>query len=262
MTKSLLANKVAIVTGASSGIGRATALALAAQGVKVALASRQTQVLTQLAGEIQAMGQEALVVTTDVSQQAQVNTMVESVLQFWGYIDILVSNAGQYIRSPISQMTIAELNQSLAVNFYGGVYGVQAVVPHMLSHNSGHILLVSSMDGKIALPTDAPYVCAKFALNGFSATLRQELSRSGISVTLVLPGRVDTLMIKDLKVPWISAKIPPDKVAKEIIRAIHHPRAEVILPTQTILLYYISVFAPGLSDWLTRVLHLQGWSVL
>src|SRR5271157_1599556 len=101
MTKSLLANKVAIVTGASSGIGRATALALAEQGARVALASRQTEVLIQLAGEIQAMGQDALVVTTDVSQQTQVNAMVASVIQHWGTIDILVSNAGQYIRSPI-----------------------------------------------------------------------------------------------------------------------------------------------------------------
>ncbi len=261
MKKPLLLNQVAIVTGASSGIGRATALALARQGAYVALAARNTAALEILAGEIKSLGGETLVVPTDVSQPEQVNRLVDAVIQCWGYLDILVSNAGQYIRAPISKMERPELEQSMAVNFYGGVYAVQAVLPHMLARSAGHIVLVSSLDGKLALPGDGPYVAAKFALNGFGATLRQELAGKGISVTLILPGRVDTPMIRDLHVPSISAKISPEAVANGIVRAIRRRPAEVILPLQGGLLYYISVFSPSLSDRLTRLFHLQGWNV-
>ena len=260
MNRKILANKIAIITGASSGIGRATALALARQGCRVALAARKMDALEKLRDEIQAMGAEALPVQTDVTQAEQVKTMVDAVVQRWGEIDILVSCAGQYIRCPTCQFSIEELEKSMAVNFYGGIYAIYAVLPHMLAKHSGHILLVSSMDGKIALINDAPYVSAKFALNGFGATLRQELAGSGLAVSLILPGRVDTPMIQDIKVPWISAKIAPEAVASAIVKTIHHPRPEVILPVQAGLLYFISVLSPHLSDWLARELHLEGWN--
>jgi NADP-dependent 3-hydroxy acid dehydrogenase YdfG len=261
MKKTMLFNQVAIVTGASSGIGRATALALSKQGAHVALAARNTEALKKLAAEINSLDREALYETTDVTRQEQVKKLVDAVIQRWGQVDILVSNAGQYIRSPSVRMSHTEIEQSMAVNFYGGVYAVQAVLPYMQSRSSGHIVLVSSLDGKLALPGDAPYVSAKFALNGFGATLRQELTGTGISVTIVLPGRVDTPMIHDLHVPWISAKISPEVVARGIIRAILRRQAEVILPFHAGMLYYISVFSPRLSDWLTRLFHLQGWKV-
>ena len=261
MSQKIVINKIAIITGASSGIGRATALALARKGYQVALAARNMDALENLRGEIQALGAEALPVQTDVTQADQVNRMVEAVIDRWGQVDILVSCAGQYIRCPTCQFNVAELEKSMAVNFYGGIYAIYAVLPHMLPRQSGHILLVSSMDGKIALVNDAPYVSAKFALNGFGATLRQELAGTGIAVTLILPGRVDTPMIRDIKVPWISAKIPPEKVAEAIVKTVRHPRPEVILPPQAGLLYYISVFSPHLSDWLSSKLRLEGWSV-
>jgi len=261
MKKPFLLDQVAIVTGASSGIGRATALTLAKQGAHLALAARNSELLTTLAAEISLLGREALVVPTDVTRQEQVNSMVEAVIERWGHIDILVSNAGQYIRTPIYLMKPTDMEQSMAVNFYSGVYAVQAVLPHMLAHRSGHFVFVSSLDGKFALPGDAPYVAAKFALTGFAAALRQEMAGKGISVTTILPGRVDTPMIQDLHVPWISAKIPPQAVANGIVRAIHKRQAEVILPFHGGLLYFISVFNPGLSDWLTRLFHLQGWNI-
>jgi len=261
MKKPMLLNQIAIVTGASSGIGRATALALARQGVLLAIASRNTMALKTLASEISSFGCEALVIPTDVTQQGQVDRLVEAVIDHWGHIDILVSNAGQYIRAPIYRMDPSVMEQSMAVNFFGGVYAVHAVLPHMLARSSGHIVFVSSLDGKFALPGDAPYVAAKFALTGFGATLRQEMAGKGIIVTTVLPGRVDTPMIQNLHVPWISAKIPPEAVARGIVRAIRRRQAEVILPFNGSLLYYISVFSPGLSDWLTRQFHLQGWNI-
>jgi short-subunit dehydrogenase len=260
MNQKKLTNKIAIITGASSGIGRATALALARRGYRVGLAARNLDALLKLQHDIQDIGAETLPVQADVTKPDQVRSMVDTVINRWGQIDILVSGAGQYIRSPTRLFNIEELEKSMAVNFYGGVYAIYAVLPYMLKRHTGHILLVSSLDGKIALINDAPYVSAKFALNGFGATLRQELASSGIDVSLILPGRVDTPMIQELTVPWISAKIPPEAVADAIVKTIRHPRPEVILPAQAGLLYYISVFSPHLSDWLAKKLHLEGWS--
>ena len=251
--------KVAIVTGASSGIGRATALALAEQGVWVALASRNGEALSTIAEELKRQGRQVIVIPTNVTQREQVEALVEEVLAQWGRVDILISNAGEYIRAPITDLDPADLQRSLDVNFFGGVYCVKAVLPHMLAQKSGHIVFVTSMDGKIGLPPDAPYVSAKFALTGFCEVLRQEVHDSGIAVTNVLPGRVDTVMIEDLKFAWISPKISTESVAAAILNGIRMRKPIVIVPPQAKLLYYINVFAPTLSDRLSRLFHLEGW---
>ena len=252
--------KVAIVTGASSGIGRATALALAEQGGWVALASRNGEALSALAEELKRQGRQVIVIPTNVTQREQVEALVEEVLAQWGRVDILISNAGEYIRAPITDLDPADLQRSLDVNFFGGVYCVKAVLPHMLAQRSGHIVFVTSMDGKIGLPPDAPYVSAKFALTGFCEVLRQEVHDSGIAVTNVLPGRVDTVMIDNLKFAWISPKILPESVAAAILNGIRKRKPIVIVPPQAKLLYYINVFAPTLSDRLSRLFHLEGWA--
>jgi NADP-dependent 3-hydroxy acid dehydrogenase YdfG len=251
--------KAAIVTGASSGIGRAAALALAEQGACLALAARNLAALEQLAGQIQAMGGEALVAPTDVTRQEQVEALVQVVLSRWGQVDILVSNAGEYIRRQIVSMDIKDLERSLAVNFYGGVYAALAVLPHMLQRRSGHLVFVTSNDAKKGLPPDAPYVAAKFAMSGFAEVLRQELHGSGVFVSTIFPGRVETPMIADLKVPRLSAKIPPEDVARAILRAIQYRQAEVVLPGSVKLLNLVNFFSPTLADWAVRVLHLGGW---
>ena len=251
--------KVAIVTGASSGIGRATALALAEQGGWVALASRNGEALSTLAEELKRQGRQVIDIPTNVTQREQVEALVEEVLAQWGRVDILISNAGEYIRAPITDLDPADLQRSLDVNFFGGVYCVKAVLPHMLAQKSGHIVFVTSMDGKIGLPPDAPYVSAKFALTGFCEVLRQEVHDSGIAVTNVLPGRVDTVMVEDLKFAWISPKISPESVAAAILNGIRKRKPIVIVPPQAKLLYYINVFAPTLSDRLSRLFHLEGW---
>ena len=253
-------DKVAIVTGASSGIGRATARALASQGACVALASRNSERLAALAKELEAQGKRVLVVPTDVTQQEQVEALIQKVIVQWSRVDILVSNAGEYIRAPIIEVDPATIQHSLDINFFGGVYCAKAVLPHMLAQKSGHIVFVTSMDGKIGLPPDGPYVSAKFALTGFCEVLRQEVRESGILVTNVLPGRVDTVMIEDLKFPWISPKISPENVADAILNGIRRRKPIVIVPPLAKLLYYINVFAPSLSDRLSKLFRLEGWS--
>jgi NADP-dependent 3-hydroxy acid dehydrogenase YdfG len=259
MAKRTLCDQVALVTGASSGIGRETALALAAQGARVALAARSVAKLQETAETIQEMGGEGLVLPTDVRHQAQVEHAVAETLSHWGQVDILVANAGIYVRRPIRELTVSEVEHSLATNFYGSLYAILAVLPHMLAQGSGHIIVVTSMDGKKGIPPDAPYVAAKFALTGFSEVLRQELHGTGVHATTVLPGRVDTPMIGTLRVPWISPKISPQAVAHSIVRAIHRRPPEVIVPFSARLLVYLNTLSPGLGDWAVRLFHLGGW---
>ena len=260
MATSPFHEKVAIVTGASLGIGRATARALAEQGACLALASRNGEALSAFAEELKRQGRQVIVIPTDITQRDQVEALVREVIAQWGRIDILISNAGEYIRAPIADLDPAIIQHSLDVNFFGGVYCAKAVLPHMLKQKSGHIVFVTSMDGKIGLPPDAPYVSAKFALTGFCEVLRQEVRDSGISVTNVLPGRVDTPMIEHLKFSWISPKLSPESVAKAILGGIRKRKPIVIVPPAAKLLYYVNVFAPNLSDRLSRLFHLEGWA--
>ena len=259
MANKSLRGKVVIVTGASSGIGRSTASSLAQRGASVALSSRNARLLSEFEEELKSKGLIAQAFPTDVTDRAQIDLLVQKTLSSWGRIDILVSNAGQYIRAPIQDLTVQDLERSMAVNFYGHVNAVLAVLPCMRRQNSGHILLVSSMDAKKAVPTDAPYVSAKFALSGFGDVLRQELRPAGIDVTTIYPGRVDTPFIENLCVPWISPKIPADQVARAILRAIERRPAEVIVPFQANLLYLLSFVSPRLADRAVEMFQLQGW---
>lgn len=251
--------KVAIVTGASSGIGAATARKLSEKGFSVALLARRLENLKQISAEINDKGGEAEPFQVDVTDQARVRDVVSQVIEQWGRIDVLVANAGVYVRAPIVSMTVDDLRKSFNVNFYGAVYPVLETLPKMLEQGRGHIVLVTSMDGKKGLPPDGPYVAAKFALTGLGDVMRQELWHNGIKVTTVLPGRVDTPMIDDLKVPWISAKISSEKVAEAIVKSIDHYKPEVIVPFQAKLLYYVHVLSPRLSDAIVRWFHLEGW---
>jgi uncharacterized protein len=259
MKTDFLLNNVAIITGASSGIGRATALEMARRGAFVALAARDKNALLEIKEEIRQQGKDAIVVPTDVTQRDQVDQMVKAVMAQWGRIDILVSNAGEYIRAPILDLEPSEIQRSLDINFFGGVYCTKAILPHMLNQKSGHIVFVTSMDGKIGLPPDAPYVSAKFALTGFCEVLRQEVQDKGVYVTNILPGRVDTTMIEHLRFSWISQKISPSTVALCVIDSIRRRKLIVIVPPQAKLLYYANVFSPRLSDKLARFFHLEGW---
>ena len=254
-----LRGKTAIVTGASRGIGRATALALADQGARVAVCARTVPQLDDLADEIRSMGAECAVIPTDVTRRDQVTFLIEETVRRWGQIDILVANAGAYFRAPVTETQVDMLREALELDFFGSVYPILDVLPSMVERRSGHIVVVASADARTPLVLDAPYVAAKAALTGFVDVMRQELRGTGVDVTTVFPGRVDTPLLANVRVPAISAKIPAEAVARAIVGAIRHRRAEVMIPPQVRLLYYLKVISPRFADWLGDKLHFEGW---
>jgi len=254
-----LRDRVALVTGASSGIGRATAILLARAGAGVVLSSRNEAALQTVRGEIESEGGRAWCIPADVIDGSQVDELVRRALEVAGRVDVVVCSAGVYPRCPVQQTTVEDFRRAMEVNFYGSLRVILALLPHMLRRGSGHIVVISSVDGKKGLPPDGPYVASKFALTGCTEILRQELRRTGVGVTTVLPGRVDTPMIQNLSVPPVSPKIPAERVARAVLRAIRRRRAEVVIPFAgpKLLIIASSLWAP-LGDWVVRVLKLGG----
>ena len=189
----MLKDKVAIITGASSGIGYATSLALSNAGVKVAIGARRTDRLDKLADEIKQNGGEVLSQKLDVTQKSQCDSFVKSVLEKWGNIDILVNNAGLMPLSFFKNLKVDEWDRMIDVNIKGVLYCTGAVINHMKEKKSGHIVNISSVAGRIIFPAGSVYCATKHAITALSEGLRQEFStRSNIRVTCIEPGVVDT----------------------------------------------------------------------
>ena len=254
-----LQDKTAIVTGASSGIGRALAILLAKAGARVVLASRNVAALESLAAEIHEQGGQSLVVQTDVTRDGDVEAMVRRTLEKWGQVDILVANSGLYVRGAAASLSWADFERAIDVNYFGMLRQVLRVLPLMLERHSGQVVLMNSLDGRQGLPLESAYVAAKHAITGFGRVLRQELRGTGVYLTVVYPGRVDTPMIANLRVPRISPKISADAVALATLDGMKRRDPEVIIPVEGIALLYLNLLSPRLADWCVRKLHLEGW---
>ncbi len=189
----MIENKIAIITGASSGIGRATAMALSKAGAKVAIGARRTDKLGELEKEITQNGGEVHSAKLDVTQKPQCDSFVKSVMQKWGGVDILINNAGLMPLSFLKNLKVDEWDQMIDVNIKGVMYCTAAVITHMLEKQSGHIVNISSVAGRIVFPAGSVYCATKHAITAFSEGLRQELStRKNIRVTCIEPGVVAT----------------------------------------------------------------------
>lgn len=185
-------NQSVIVTGASSGIGRELALRLADEGARVTLAARSVERLETLAQECRQRGGQALVVPTDVADEAQCRTMVERTSQEYGRLDMLINNAGFGLVARLDEMPDLRLfRQVLDVNFYGALCCTYYALPH-LKQAQGRLVNISSLGGLAALPHNTAYIASKFALEGFSESLRMELQADGVSVTVISPSWVVT----------------------------------------------------------------------
>jgi len=251
-------NQVVIITGASSGIGKLTAITLSQLGAKVALAARNESKLEEIKNQIIGDGNQAIAIQADVSKKEDNEKIINSVLNEWGKIDIFIANAGQYIQKNIADCSNEDIQQSFDVNFYGTFHGIKYVLPIMQKQKSGNIVIVNSLDAKKGIVGDGPYVAAKSALSGFADVLRQEVKSDGIKVISVYPGRVDTPMIKDIKVPWISPKISIQKAVNAIIKGIIKSKPVVIVPKMYYFLGALNNIFPSMLDWFYKKLKMEG----
>ena len=189
----MIKDKVVIVTGASSGIGFATALALSNAGAKVAIGARRVDRLKDLAENISASGGDVFYQKLDVTKRTDCEDFAKAVIDKWGTIDVLVNNAGLMPLSFFKNLKVDEWDQMIDVNIKGVMYCTAAVIPHMMAKKSGHIVNVSSVAGRIVFPSGSVYCATKHAVTALSEGLRQEFStRLGIKVTCIEPGVVDT----------------------------------------------------------------------
>jgi clavulanate-9-aldehyde reducatase len=187
-----LSGKVAAITGASSGIGEATALALAGAGAAVSLAARRTDRIEELARRIESDGGRALAVPTDVTKEEEARAFVERTNEELGRLDILVNNAGLMLLGPVYGADTSEWRNMVEINMLGLLYCTHAALPVMGGQGAGHIVNISSVAGRNATFGAAVYNLTKFGVNGFSEALRQELSPANVRVTVVEPGFVAT----------------------------------------------------------------------
>ena len=224
--------KVVIITGASSGLGEATARHLAARGAKLVLAARRTDRLQALAREIEAGGGEALAVATDVVNPAQVQALADQAKARFGRIDVLVNNAGIMPLAPLAKLKVDEWSRMIDVNIKGVLHGIAAVLPTMQAQKSGHIIYIASVAGlKVFSPIGAVYSATKFAVRALSEGLRAE-APEGVRTTIVSPGAVESELklgssdaeaAAGVKTFYQANQIPAESVARAIAYAIEQP---------------------------------------
>jgi NAD(P)-dependent dehydrogenase (short-subunit alcohol dehydrogenase family) len=253
-----LKDKVAVVTGASSGIGEATARALAGRGAAVVLAARAEEKLRFLEREVLASGGRALAVKTDVADEASVGAMVERTVGEFGSINVLVNNAGLGLSGRVEDLRPADLRYLFGVNVVGPLLCVQAALPHM--PRGGRIINVSSVLAKRAIPKVGGYCATRFALNALSDALRVEIADRGVTVTSVCPGttrtafRENSLRTKDEKRGWRPRGVPPERVAEKIAHAAEKGGRDLYIALPDRLFVAGAILLPGLTDRVLRLL--------
>jgi NADP-dependent 3-hydroxy acid dehydrogenase YdfG len=224
--------KVVVITGASSGLGEATARLLSAEGASVALGARRVDRLQALAKELRAKGGKALAASTDVTDCDQVKRLVDTAVQTFERIDVMINNAGLMPQALLERLKIDEWNRMIDVNLKGVLYGIAAGLPHMMLQKSGHFINVSSVAGHRVGPGFAVYAATKHAVRALSEGLRQEVKPYNIRTTVISPGAVATELPNSVTDPDAGARIrkfyaevalPADSFARAVAFAISQP---------------------------------------
>jgi NADP-dependent 3-hydroxy acid dehydrogenase YdfG len=228
-----LQGKVALVTGASSGIGEATALALARAGARVAIAARRRDRLDGVAGRIADLRAESLVLEADVARPEEAESIVSRTVERWGQLDILVNNAGLMLLSPIDRARVEDWRRMLDLNVLGLMVTTRAALPQMRRQKDGHVVNISSTAGRVANPDASVYAATKFGVGAFSEALRREVYKDNIRVTVIEPGAVATELREHVPDPdtreridtWARSmrQLQSEDVAAAILYAVSQP---------------------------------------
>ena len=246
-----------VITGASSGIGRATAHAFARTGARVVLAARSIESLEEVRAECDALGGEALVVPTDVKSDDQVEDLVASAVARFGRIDVWVGAASVFAYGTFEQVPDAVFRELLEVNLFGQARGVRAVLPVLRKQGGGTIVLIGSVYSRLATAYVSAYITSKHAVLGLSDSIRQEVLEDGIEVCAVLPATADTPIYQHSanflgrKVHPLKPIIAPERVARVIVRLADRPRASVIVGLTQRFGIPVHRIAPRLAGLLT-----------
>ena len=245
-----------IITGASSGIGAATARVFADRGYRVTLAARRLERLEALAQEIKSAGGEALSVATDVTQLNDIRNLVQTTLNEFGQIDVLFNNAGFGRLDWLENLDpVKDIEAQFRVNLLGVILTAQAVVPHMIERRAGHIINMGSIAGLVATPTYTVYSASKFAVRGFTEALRREVGIYGVHVSGIYPGGVATefnqhtgARRKTGATTPSSLLLSPEDVAQEVWKLVKRPRRTAVVPWVMNLAVWLNALLPGLVD--------------
>ncbi len=232
-----LKDKIALVTGAASGIGLATSLRLAKEGADIVIADLNEEGLLSVAEQIRSIGRKALPVKTNISNQRDVENLCKKAIDEFGRVDILVNNAGVALYAEFKDTDIKDWERVIGVNLWGPVYATKTLLPQMMERRSGHIVNISSWMGLLGAPANIAYTASKFGIAGLSEALRIEMEKFNIGVTAVYPGVVRTNIFTNVEIKGYSSRvrkvpdkagITPDEMARRIVRAIKRNKAMVI----------------------------------
>ncbi len=223
--------KVVVITGASSGLGEAAARLLSEQGAAVVLGARRAERIEALAAALNGAGGKALAMTTDVTDRAQVQNLVDRAIEAFGRVDVILNNAGLMPNSLLERLRVDDWDRMIDVNLKGVLYGIAAVLPHMQARKSGHIINVSSVAGHRVGPGSAVYAATKHAVRALSEGLRQEVKPYNIRTTIISPGAVATELPGSITEPDTAANvkkvyeqaIPADSFARMVAFAMDQP---------------------------------------
>ena len=240
------AGQVAVITGASSGIGRALAQTLATEGCKVGLVARRREQLAQLAEQIEKLGGVAAFAVADVTERSQIVAAIHDLAARLGPVDLLIANAGVGAPTTIEPFNVDDIEKMFRVNVLGVIYSLEAVLPQMLQRRRGHLAAISSLAAYKGLPGESAYTSSKAAVNVFMEGLRIQLRSKGITVTTICPGFVKTPMteVNEFQMPWL---LTAEQAAQHIVHALKRKRKVYHFPWQTALLIKLARWAP---DWL------------
>lgn len=224
-------NKVVVITGASSGLGEEMARDLASKGAKVVLGARRAEKLETIAGEIKSAGGDAAYFATDVTSESDVSALVQTAIDTFGRIDVMINNAGLMSLAPMSSLKVEEWDRMIDINIKGVLYGVAAALPHFEKQESGHFINISSVAGIKVFPAAAVYCGTKYAVRAISEGIRMEVG-ANIRTTCIEPGAIDTELkhgstdenVTDfLDDIYENVSIPADSIARAVAYAIEQP---------------------------------------